>query len=75
MLWTSFICCTLLCDDVTSAGGGGRSEKKKAPPDPNDNRGNTPFFLQDASDEMCLGDDHRVVSHIAFLHGNNLPVG
>lgn len=42
--------------------GGGQSDKKKAPPDPYDNRGNTPFFLQDASDEMCLGEcDHRVL--------------
>jgi len=42
-----------------AAEGGGassKSDKKKASQDPHDNRGNTPFFLQDASDEMCLGD-------------------
>lgn len=33
------------------------SEKTKAKPkrDPNDNKGTTPFFLQDPRDEMCLG--------------------
>lgn len=25
--------------------------------DPNDNKGNTPFFLQDPNDQMCLGPD------------------
>jgi len=34
----------------TSAAG---DTKKKS--DPNDNRGNTPFFLQDPYDDMCLG--------------------
>ena len=41
VLLTFFVC------DVKS------SEKKK--PNPNDNKGNTPFFLQDPNDEMCLG--------------------
>jgi len=48
----------LLLSFTTSAEGGGassKSDKKKASQDPHDNRGNTPFFLQDASDEMCLG--------------------
>jgi hypothetical protein len=30
-----------------------KTQKKKS--DPNDNRGNTPFFLQDPYDQMCLG--------------------
>ena len=62
-------CCVMQC----TAASGGQSEKKKAPPDPHDNRGNTPFFLQDASDEMCLGKcDHRVIHR---LLSDNLPVG
>jgi hypothetical protein len=31
------------------------AEKAKAKSDPDDNKGNTPFFLQDDRDSMCLG--------------------
>jgi hypothetical protein len=33
----------------------GKQDKKKAVADVNDNKGNTPFFLQDPYDQMCLG--------------------
>ena len=33
------------------------AKSKAAKTDPNDNKGNTPFFLQDPNDETCLGPD------------------
>ena len=34
---------------------------KKQPADPNDNKGNTPFFLQDPYDQTCLGPNGYTV--------------
>lgn len=44
----------LLCS-VAAAASSSSSKQVAKKSDPNDNRGNTPFFLQDPYDEMCLG--------------------
>lgn len=41
----------MMCYGAASSGG------KRAKTDPNDNKGNTPFFLQDPNDETCLGPE------------------
>ncbi len=48
MLQLVFIVCSLLAIVVLGA-------QKKQQKDPNDNKGNTPFFLQDPHDHQCLG--------------------
>ena len=48
MRWILFSLIVFMC----SAAKG-----KRAKADPNDNRGNTPFFLQDPNDETCLGPE------------------
>lgn len=46
-----------LCMMIVGIAMGEKSVSKQRKSDPNDNRGNVPFFLQDPYDQMCLGPD------------------
>lgn len=48
----AFIAITCLMHSSSAASAAPKQKKKQ---DLNDNRGNTPFYLQDPYDEMCLG--------------------
>jgi hypothetical protein len=48
-----FLLVALLAGTVDSAAA--KQQAKKSKKDPNDNPGNTPFFLQDPYDQTCLG--------------------
>ena len=50
LMWTSLLVSLLNSNWAIAAG-----EAAQKPFDPNDNMGNTPFFLQDPSDQTCLG--------------------
>lgn len=52
MKWLVFLSVLLV---LCSAASNKKKASKKS--DPNDNRGNTPFFLQDPNDETCLGPE------------------
>jgi hypothetical protein len=63
LLITSVFCCyTILAADSSKT-----DSKALKNVDVNDNRGNTPFFLQDPYDQMCLGPNGFTVCDEAAL--------
>ena len=54
-LWGSLLALALLCLWGGPSVQAAESKAAAAKKDPSDNRGNTPFWLQDPYDQMCLG--------------------